>query len=103
MTDEATVKVVPADTTQRRVYFEGPLKAAKAYLEAHFPRAHSDAYSSEPIHSAMLLHPDGDTQTFNAEEGWTDKAGDKVEPEPVAPVEPEAPVEPPVVPPASFI
>lgn len=97
--DTARAKVINPDQP-RHVLFEGLVSDAKKFVERNFPRPHGNSHDSEATYPVQLVHTDGSTQTFHAEEGWHDpenvpaKKEEPVMVEPTAPTEPVEPAEP---------
>lgn len=57
------------DESDTKVVFTGPEKAARAHLEANFPRPHIEL--DKVRYGAFLESPSGNREMFNVEEGWS--------------------------------
>lgn len=71
MADDEVYKVIDA---HKRVVFEGPEHAARAYVEANYPRPHSTLGAI--TYDAHLHLPDGSKERFHVNDGWDEVVED---------------------------
>lgn len=66
--------VVTTAAARAKTLFSGPESAARRFIEQNFPRPHVEppGHPTDPGEpDVKLVGPDGQTETYHADDGWT--------------------------------